>query len=318
MTMNTAPVLPAYSEDELAALSPSALIALLIHDEDRAPRNLIDHCAARGEEIVELLRAKVDEDRAWRSEVLPGEWWLLLHAAMILGLIASESAGLLLVGLMRRMALAEDDNLQDWLAGYWPWLFANKPRSAVEAARVLCEDRALVWYIRSQGADVVIDAASRDAAEGLERDLDWLAARVADESEDWDFRLSACSALLDFPRERHRNLLADLAASQSGYMVQFSAEEIDIAYARGHDERNWERRGDPWQFYAPGKIARRQDRWAEEDAAADEDLTDIDDDFFDESALPYVRATEKVGRNDPCPCGSGKKYKKCCLPREQA
>ena len=26
----------------------------------------------------------------------------------------------------------------------------------------------------------------------------------------------------------------------------------------------------------------------------------------------------KVGRNDPCPCGSGKKYKKCHLPREQA
>ncbi len=26
---------------------------------------------------------------------------------------------------------------------------------------------------------------------------------------------------------------------------------------------------------------------------------------------PYVRATPKVGRNDPCPCGSGKKYKKC-------
>jgi tetratricopeptide (TPR) repeat protein len=22
----------------------------------------------------------------------------------------------------------------------------------------------------------------------------------------------------------------------------------------------------------------------------------------------------KIGRNDPCPCGSGKKYKKCCLP----
>ena len=26
--------------------------------------------------------------------------------------------------------------------------------------------------------------------------------------------------------------------------------------------------------------------------------------------------TPKVGRNDPCPCGSGKKYKKCCLPKE--
>jgi hypothetical protein len=26
----------------------------------------------------------------------------------------------------------------------------------------------------------------------------------------------------------------------------------------------------------------------------------------------------KVGRNDPCPCGSGKKYKKCCLSKDQA
>jgi len=27
---------------------------------------------------------------------------------------------------------------------------------------------------------------------------------------------------------------------------------------------------------------------------------------------PVKRASDKVGRNDPCPCGSGKKYKKCC------
>jgi len=29
-------------------------------------------------------------------------------------------------------------------------------------------------------------------------------------------------------------------------------------------------------------------------------------------AVPDGKAA-KVGRNDPCPCGSGKKYKKCCL-----
>ena len=27
---------------------------------------------------------------------------------------------------------------------------------------------------------------------------------------------------------------------------------------------------------------------------------------------PIVREEPKIGRNDPCPCGSGKKYKKCC------
>jgi hypothetical protein len=26
----------------------------------------------------------------------------------------------------------------------------------------------------------------------------------------------------------------------------------------------------------------------------------------------------KIGRNDPCPCGSGKKYKKCCLQHQPA
>ena len=31
-----------------------------------------------------------------------------------------------------------------------------------------------------------------------------------------------------------------------------------------------------------------------------------------EAKKPATRIQEKVGRNDPCPCGSGKKYKKCC------
>jgi uncharacterized protein len=43
------------------------------------------------------------------------------------------------------------------------------------------------------------------------------------------------------------------------------------------------------------------------DALEDEDLDD--DDYYPET---YVRAAPKVGRNHPCPCGSGKKFKKCC------
>lgn len=27
--------------------------------------------------------------------------------------------------------------------------------------------------------------------------------------------------------------------------------------------------------------------------------------------------TEKTGRNDPCPCGSGKKYKQCCMKKNE-
>ncbi len=31
------------------------------------------------------------------------------------------------------------------------------------------------------------------------------------------------------------------------------------------------------------------------------------------SELPYVKEAPDIGRNDPCPCGSGKKYKNCCI-----
>jgi len=35
-------------------------------------------------------------------------------------------------------------------------------------------------------------------------------------------------------------------------------------------------------------------------------------DAENEAKQPYVRKEPKIGRNDPCPCGSGKKYKDCC------
>jgi hypothetical protein len=33
--------------------------------------------------------------------------------------------------------------------------------------------------------------------------------------------------------------------------------------------------------------------------------------------MPLRRPSDKVGRNDPCPCGSGKKYKRCCEARDR-
>ncbi|MSP00047.1 MAG: hypothetical protein EXR07_03195 [Acetobacteraceae bacterium] len=43
----------------------------------------------------------------------------------------------------------------------------------------------------------------------------------------------------------------------------------------------------------------------------------LDDDEWDDpiASMPSepVRSASKIGRNEPCPCGSGKKYKKCCL-----
>ncbi len=58
------------------------------------------------------------------------------------------------------------------------------------------------------------------------------------------------------------------------------------------------------------------------DRRRQEELAEDTDDVLDEYADPWddappantiVRDAATVGRNDPCPCGSGKKFKKCCL-----
>jgi len=33
---------------------------------------------------------------------------------------------------------------------------------------------------------------------------------------------------------------------------------------------------------------------------------------FPQELVPYQRTSPRIGRNEPCPCGSGKKYKRCC------
>lgn len=32
--------------------------------------------------------------------------------------------------------------------------------------------------------------------------------------------------------------------------------------------------------------------------------------------IESIKADKKTGRNDPCPCGSGKKYKQCCAGKK--
>jgi uncharacterized protein len=73
-----------------------------------------------------------------------------------------------------------------------------------------------------------------------------------------------------------------------------------------------------------GSAIESLERWAAEDGEEGEDIVDYAEAGDETEALmleyppihngtPYLNPLREVGRNDPCPCGSGKKYKKCCL-----
>lgn len=44
----------------------------------------------------------------------------------------------------------------------------------------------------------------------------------------------------------------------------------------------------------------------------EDDIRTVLEEIREERVDPVKYEQKKVGRNDPCPCGSGKKYKRCC------
>jgi hypothetical protein len=130
-----------------------------------------------------------------------------------------------------------------------------------------------------------------------------LRAAVADASADSDVRAFAAGELLGFALPEDRDLIASAA---DGWI--FNEESIEDAYAgRTHTPapRDW------MGFYDDGEIARRQERWREE-ARPREPVSGPDTDGPGRP-VPF-RAPPRTGRNEPCPCGSGRKFKKCCGP----
>jgi yecA family protein len=308
--------LPEYSNESLQRLSEPELIGLMMKDEDRVPRNVIDECAKRAEKMVDALAPMADANEGEEFETA-GRWWMRLHAIMILGLIPGEKAGMMLLPFIDYLRFAEDGEFQDWFAGYWPCLTRNKPASVIQKLRELCEDADVDWYTRINLAESVIDDARKQGEQVLEADLDWLAAFVKDENEYWEFRFAAARCLLNFPRERYRELLGHIASLQSDFDRVFDQQDIDRVYGQSTDQPEWDNDREPWGFYNTEAIKARQQGWSNElDELQDWPFDDnelADGDFLLDDQHPFLHEPPMVGRDDPCPCGSGKKFGKCCL-----
>jgi hypothetical protein len=86
---------------------------------------------------------------------------------------------------------------------------------------------------------------------------------------------------------------------------------------------------EPVDYFDEKEFLNIYDRYHKIIADIEDELYDFNDfDDFDEDSnnrleensvntrVEPIRSDPKIGRNDPCPCGSGKKYKKCCLISE--
>ena len=301
-----------FSEEELAAMDEATLMTVVTTSDDTLTMEAVRECASRGDAMVPILLQHLEDAAHWGADADSGNWWGLLHATFILGLIPGEASARALLYAFRRITFDKDDNLSDWLSSYWPALCRNKREFTTKPLRQIAEDVEAGWYPRCQAVDCVLDAAAGQGPTGLEKAIDWLAAMCSDAEEDPDFRVLAGNSLLDFPRERHRPTMEALAVLQepgSLFDKSFDRDDIEQSFNDG-DRPDWKRFDDPWRFYEPAQISARQARWEQEDRALETASYGLPDRARERT---YVRDAPKVGRNEPCPCGSGKKYKKCCL-----
>lgn len=123
---------------------------------------------------------------------------------------------------------------------------------------------------------------------------------------DPEIRTSLCFGLCRLFSERGIEVvLREIASGYEGWVVNLEEELLPVADVLGvplPDAARW--RAEREELY------REQERRASAWDAVDEPEAAGEPGFV---AMQPIRRTEpKVGRNDPCPCGSGKKFKKCC------
>ncbi len=93
-------------------------------------------------------------------------------------------------------------------------------------------------------------------------------------------------------------------------------QSVDLRFAEAHAHDNWDelKRYGTHDRYVRSAIDEMKN-WAYDDRKRPVPQPHSDpyvNRYGQPVQAPLVHETPKVGRNDPCPCGSGKKYKKCC------
>ncbi len=287
-------------------MEPDEIVKAL---SEKAPSALpVAALRAASERRAELAPALIAEiERVVAAP--PGERpssFLCFYAFFLLAEWRETAAYRPLARLLRRPTSDLEEIFSDWVFGeshrVMVGVFDGDPQPLFEIAL----DPAVDEYIRSNIFEAlavlaVQGGAPRGAlAEFLEDAFDRLEPRV--ESFTWAGWAQAIEWLG----------LSDLTplvkqAFDAGFITaawkRFSAFEEDLAYAQANPHAPFPPFGgaqEPW------KDTVRELRLCPYGETVEEDV---------EILQPTKNPFRHVGRNDPCPCGSGKKFKKCCLGR---
>jgi hypothetical protein len=202
------------------------------------------------------------------------------------------------------------------IADHWPGGNAHFRRSAADVLEHIHSDLSLQkcaeFFAKEEDADVkeclanaLINQFSQEAIEPVRQMV--LCDALNPELRELRRRLVATAAIMGASFPEYEQWYDECVANHWG-QGEFAPTRIRENFQV--DEEEYELEDDDWE------LEEEEDQWADEDWEAEEDYGDEFEDYEEERLRPIRHDNPRVGRNDPCPCGSGKKYKKCCLGKE--
>ena len=233
------------------------------------------------EHIPELIRMVTDRELLWADQDSI-EVWGPVHAWRTLGQLGAEEAIEPLIALFSE--LSEDD----WASDEFPEVMALFGAKAIQPLKEYLSDSSNNELARATAANCLEKIGNANSF--LKNDC---ISILTDHLEQSTFDVPTLNGLVI----AH---LIELEAVDSIGAIRkaFNNDNVDLTVAGDIEDveillgLRTERETPPPNYFNP-EI---------------EKLSAAFDDFKGKK--------KKIGRNDPCPCGSGKKYKKCCLNKD--
>ncbi|MBO0860238.1 MAG: DUF1186 domain-containing protein [Chloracidobacterium sp.] len=327
--------------DETYDLSVEEIMEIFSYDDQVFPRHALRQAVEKKDEIIPHLLMALETATDAPEAVLETVNDSLIYAMFLLAQFREKRAYPLIIKLATRPpelvdALLGDIPTED-LANIFASVSLGDTSLLVElAVNTEAEEFTRAAAIRSWLSLVASGQRSRDEAVAYYKSL--FEGGLEDRNEVvWSELVDAANDL--FPEEVYDHIKK---AYEDGLVDEYIVDPdwVDEQIATGKQEvlaelqewnhlvqdvtvemRAWfENReyGDEWD---EDEDWHEEDEWNNEDEDEDEEDEGWGDDFWTRSAMngshlegvaPPLRAPEKTGRNEQCPCGSGKKYKKCC------
>ena len=243
---------------------------------------------------------------------------LFLYALYLCAEMQCKAAFERYITICRLPTLLMDTLIGDILTEKMPEMLARTYDNQVETLKTLVEDEAAYEFARSAGLDalhalVLTDVISREELGNYCMDL--LSHRLQKRpSYIWDETITIAEYL---------RLTETLPLIEEAYQRGWanpgtqSFEEV----ADGMDQPLTEEKLNEWRekvedFKTEREIAFFARNWSDEDGFSSEDTADLLQEPKEARRQQQQPKSSKVGRNEPCPCGSGKKYKRCCIDQK--